>query len=89
MMRRLPKLDGEWLERAQPLEFRFEGKNHQGFAGDTITSALAAAGVMTLSRSFKYHRRRGVLSAANHDSNAIFHERSARFSRMSRMRNLS
>ena len=72
MMRRLPKLDGEWLERAQPLEFRFEGKNHQGFAGDTITSALAAAGVMTLSRSFKYHRRRGVLSAANHDSNAIF-----------------
>ena len=33
-----------------------------GFAGDTITSALAAAGEMTLARSFKYHRPRGILS---------------------------
>jgi sarcosine oxidase subunit alpha len=36
------------------------------------TSALWAAGVTTLGRSFKYHRPRGVLSAANHDVNAMF-----------------
>ena len=72
MMRRLAALPGEWLDRSRPLEFRFEGGRCQGFDGDTICSALAAAGVMTLGRSFKYHRRRGLLSAANHDSNAIF-----------------
>ncbi len=72
MMRRLPPIAGEWIERSQPLEFRFEGVRYQGFAGDTLSSALAAAGVMTVGRSFKYHRRRGLLSAANHDSNAMF-----------------
>jgi sarcosine oxidase subunit alpha len=72
MMRRLPALRGEWLDRSRPLDFRFEGGHYRGYHGDTISSALAAAGVMTVGRSFKYHRRRGLLSAANHDSNAIF-----------------
>ena len=72
MMRRLPQIADEWIDRSRPLAFRFEGVAYQGFGGDTISSALAAAGVMTLGRSFKYHRRRGLLSAANHDSNAIF-----------------
>ena len=35
-------------------------------------SALAAAGVMTLGRSFKYHRPRGISSFANHDANNLF-----------------
>ena len=72
MMRRIASQPDEWIDRSRPLTFRFEGAEHQGFGGDTISSALAAAGVMTLGRSFKYHRRRGLLSAANHDSNAIF-----------------
>lgn len=72
MMYRLPRIDGEWIDRTRSLAFTFEGRRYEGFAGDTITSALAAAGVMVLGRSFKYHRPRGILSFANHDVNALF-----------------
>jgi sarcosine oxidase subunit alpha len=72
MMYRLPPVAGEWIDRSRALSFEFEGRAYQGFAGDTISSALAAAGVMTLGRSFKYHRRRGIHSFANHDANNLF-----------------
>jgi sarcosine oxidase subunit alpha len=72
MMYRLPSLPGEWIDRTQTRAFTFEGQRYEGFAGDTITSALAAGGVMVLGRSFKYHRPRGILSFANHDVNALF-----------------
>jgi sarcosine oxidase subunit alpha len=68
---RLPVQSGEWIDRTRPLGFRFEGREYQGFAGDTVASALLANGVRVLGRSFKYHRPRGVLSAANHDMNAV------------------
>jgi len=68
---RLPPIAGEWIDRSRQLQFRFEGGAVHGFAGDTITSALWAQGTRTLGRSFKYHRRRGVLSFANHDANAV------------------
>jgi sarcosine oxidase subunit alpha len=68
---RLPAVQGEWIDRSQPLQFTFEGRRFSGFAGDTITSALAANGMRMLGRSFKYHRPRGILSAANHDVNAM------------------
>ena len=71
MMYRLPTA-GDWLTRARELAFEFEGRRYTGFEGDTITSALAAAGVMTLGRSFKYHRPRGIWSFANHDANNLF-----------------
>ncbi len=74
MSARLPKIDGEWIDRALPLDFDFEGQRFQGFAGDTVTSALCAAGVSVLGRSFKYHRPRGVLSMANHDVNALLQD---------------
>lgn len=70
-MYRLPVVPGEWIDRTKTLAFNFEGAQYRGFAGDTISSALAAAGVMTLGRSFKYHRRRGIHSFANHDINAL------------------
>lgn len=72
MMYRLPPAPGEWLDRSGEVAFEFEGRRHVGFAGDTFTSALAAAGVMTLGRSFKYHRARGIFSFANHDANNLF-----------------
>ncbi|MHB0973786.1 MAG: FAD-dependent oxidoreductase [Thiobacillus sp.] len=68
---RLPPQPGEWIVRDQPLSFRFEGREYTGCAGDTVASALAASGVGVLGRSFKYHRPRGLLSAANHDVNAM------------------
>jgi len=74
MTRRLPPVPGEWLDRSRTLRFRFEGQGYEGYAGDVVSSALWAAGVTTLGRSFKYHRPRGVLSAANHDVNAMLDE---------------
>jgi sarcosine oxidase subunit alpha len=71
MSARLPPVAGEWIDRSRPVEFTFEGRRYTGFAGDVPTSALWAAGVRTLGRSFKYHRARGVLSLANHDVNAL------------------
>jgi sarcosine oxidase subunit alpha len=72
MMYRLDAQADEWVTRSAVLSFEFEGQKYQGFAGDTISSALAAAGVAYVARSFKYHRRRHILSFANHDSNTLF-----------------
>jgi sarcosine oxidase subunit alpha len=64
---RLDAQPGEVIERGRPLSFRWNGAPRVGFAGDTIASALAASGVRVFSRSFKYHRPRGLLSASYHD----------------------
>lgn len=77
-MKRLPAVPGEWIDRGQPLHFEFEGRAYAGFAGDTIGSALAAAGCRVVGRSFKYHRPRGPLSFADHDVNAMLQD-GARF----------
>jgi sarcosine oxidase, subunit alpha len=74
MSARLPPVAGEWIDRSKMLDFDFEGESFQGFAGDTVSSALLAAGVRVLGRSFKYHRARSVLSMANHDVNAMFQD---------------
>lgn len=72
MTERLPSpRPGEWIDRARRLRFTFEGREYQGYAGDTVSSALLANGVTLLGRSFKYHRPRGVFSAANHDTNVL------------------
>jgi sarcosine oxidase subunit alpha len=71
MSSRLPPITGEWIDRSRGVDFTFDGKPHRGFAGDTPASALWAAGVHVLGRSFKYHRPRGVLSMANHDVNTM------------------
>ena len=71
MSMRLPKQVGEWISRDKSVKFSFEGQDFTCFEGDTISSALWAAGVKVLGRSFKYHRARGVLSFANHDVNIM------------------
>ena len=53
---------------------RFEGRTYRGYQGDVVTSALWAAGVRRVGRSFKYHRPRGTYSLANHDINAMFQD---------------
>jgi sarcosine oxidase subunit alpha len=72
MMHRLDAHPDEWIDRKAEISFQFEGREYRGFGGDTISSALAAAGVPYLARSFKYHRPRHILSFANHDSNTLF-----------------
>jgi len=68
---RLPAPYGRLIERDRPVRFRFEGGEVGGFAGDTVASALAANDVWLLSRSFKYHRPRGVLTMAGQDANSL------------------
>lgn len=72
--KRLDPIVGEWIDRQQSVHFRFEGKSFVGFAGDTVSSALWAAGQSILGRSFKYHRPRGILSFANHDINTLMQD---------------
>jgi len=59
------------VDRSRPLSFRFDGAHYSGFAGDTLASALLAAGVRLVGRSFKYHRPRGVLTAGSEEPNAL------------------
>jgi sarcosine oxidase subunit alpha len=59
------------IDRQQPLSFHFDGKRHVGYVGDTLASALLAAGVKLVGRSFKYHRPRGILTAGSEEPNAL------------------
>ena len=52
---------GGRLDRAEPIDFTFDGRSYSGFAGDTLASALLANDVLLVGRSFKYHRPRGIL----------------------------
>lgn len=62
---------GGRIDRRQPLRFTWDGRSYQGFAGDTLASALMANGERVLGRSFKYHRPRGIMSAGVEESGAI------------------
>ena len=70
-MNRLPKQSGEVIDRSQPISFTWNGKPASGYAGDTIASAIAAGGNTIFSRSMKYHRPRGLLTADFWDPNAF------------------
>ena len=68
-MSRLPS--GGRIDRARPLRFSFDGQALEGFAGDTLASALLANDVHFVGRGFKYHRPRGILSAGSEEPNAL------------------
>ena len=68
---RLAESWGSLIDRDRSVGFRFNGKESSGYSGDTIASALAANGVMVLSRSFKYHRPRGIFSAWGWESSSL------------------
>lgn len=65
--RRLPS--GGEIDRSRPLRFTFDGKVIEGFAGDTLASALLASGQRVLGRSFKYRRPRGLFGAGVEEPN--------------------
>lgn len=68
---RLPAQDGERIDRNTAVRFRFNNRSFTGYRGDTIASALAANGVKVFTRSFKYHRPRGILTAGWLDPNLM------------------
>lgn len=62
---------GEVIDRAKSVSFEWDRQHYVGFAGDTIASALTAAGETVFGRSYKYHRPRGLLTATYHDPNTM------------------
>lgn len=62
---------GGLVDRSKQLSFSFDRKAYNGFAGDTLASALMANGVTLVGRSFKYHRPRGIYSAGVEEPNAL------------------
>jgi sarcosine oxidase, subunit alpha len=68
---RLRPQPGERVSRERLVRFTFDGKTVEGYEGDTVGSALYAAGQRTFSRSFKYHRRRGLLCCAGQCPNCL------------------
>src|SRR3954462_5264436 len=66
---RLPT--GGLIERGWVLAFRFDGREYQGYPGDTLASALLANGVRLVARSFKYHRPRGIMTAGIEEPSAL------------------
>ena len=68
--RRLDK--GGRIDRGKPVNFTYDGKSLGGYSGDTLASALLANGKTLTSRSFKYHRPRGIMSAGVEEPNGLF-----------------
>ena len=62
---------GRLIDRAKKIHFTFDGKTLGGFAGDTIASAVMAAGQRVFGRSYKYHRPRGVIGLGSEEMNAL------------------
>ncbi len=70
-MSRMPQQPGERIDRSKTITFTFDGKPVTGHEGDTIGSALYAEGRRTFSRSFKYHRRRGLMCCSGNCPNCL------------------
>ena len=62
---------GARLDRTKKVSFQFNGRAYSGFAGDTLASALLAAGESVLSHSWKYHRPRGVVTSGIEEPSAL------------------
>src|ERR1700692_3409051 len=67
---------GGAIDRTRKLGFTFDGRRLEGYAGDTLASALLANGVRLIGRSFKYHRPRGLLTAGPEEANGLVELRS-------------
>src|SRR5918994_1429677 len=64
MSMRLDHRPGEVIDREREFTFTWNGEEYPAYGGDTFVSALAASGERIFSRSFKYHRPRGLLTAS-------------------------
>ena len=68
---RLEPKPTELIDRSKAVTLEFDGASIRCYEGDTVASALSAAGVRTLSRGFKYHRPRGLLCVAGRCPNCL------------------
>ena len=58
-------------EQSDRFTFQFDGETVEARAGDTVASALYRAGRRIFTRSFKYHRPRGLLCVAGKCPNCM------------------
>ena len=63
--------EGGLIDRSQTIAFKFNGKTYQGYAGDSLASALIANGVSLTARSFKYHRPRGIVGSGYEEPSSL------------------
>jgi sarcosine oxidase subunit alpha len=66
---RLPA--GGRVRRDEPLRLHFDGREHTGLLGDTLASALLAAGVGPVGHSIHLGRPRGIFAAGVEEPNAL------------------
>lgn len=59
------------VKRGDEVVFQFNGKPITAYQGETIAAALYAAGMRIFSRSFKYHRPRGLFCMSGHCSHCL------------------
>ena len=62
---------GGRIDRTRPLTFSFDGEVCEGFAGDSLASALIAGDLSLVGRSFKLRRPRGIVGSGAEEPNAI------------------
>src|SRR3954452_14073551 len=63
--------EGGLIDRTTTLEFTFDGQTHTGHPGDTLASALLAAGRHQIATSIKLGRPRGVAAAWAEDPGGL------------------
>jgi sarcosine oxidase subunit alpha len=68
---RLPPRPDELIDRSSRVIFTCAGLAVGGYPGDTLGSAIFASGRRVFSRSFKYHRPRGLLCCSGHCPNCM------------------
>jgi sarcosine oxidase subunit alpha len=59
------------IDRKHAILFKFNGRRFEGYAGDSLASALLANGVRIVARSFKFHRPRGIFAAGVEEPAAL------------------
>lgn len=62
---------GGRVDPSRPLTFTFNGEELQGYAGDSLASALLANGVHTVASSIKLGRPRGIAAAGPEDPSGV------------------
>jgi sarcosine oxidase, subunit alpha len=67
---RLPE-GGSHIDRGTRVRFRFDDRDYEGFAGDTIASALLANDVRVVGHGIYTGRPRGVFTAGPEEPNAL------------------
>ncbi len=66
-----PPRQGGGLSSHERFSFSFNGKTLWAQKGDSLASALLAHGLWVHGRSFKYHRRRGLIAMDWHEPNSL------------------